>query len=43
LTARKLLLAVAALAGLALALGPELGTLDPAGMAPYFPFALDRG
>ena len=33
LTARKLLLAVAALAGLALALGPGLGTLDPAGVA----------
>src|SRR5687767_4084699 len=33
LTARKLLLAFVALAGLALALGPELGTLDPAGVA----------
>ncbi|HEX6012167.1 MAG TPA: DMT family transporter [Geminicoccaceae bacterium] len=33
LTARKLLLAVAALAGLALALGPGLGTLDSAGVA----------
>jgi drug/metabolite transporter (DMT)-like permease len=33
LTARKLLLASAALAGLALALGPGLGTLDPAGVA----------
>jgi drug/metabolite transporter (DMT)-like permease len=33
LTAGKLLLALAALAGLALALGPEFGTLDPAGVA----------
>jgi drug/metabolite transporter (DMT)-like permease len=33
LTARKVLLAFAALTGLALALGPGLGTLDPAGIA----------
>jgi drug/metabolite transporter (DMT)-like permease len=33
LTARKLLLALAALVGLALALGPGAGTLDPAGVA----------
>lgn len=33
LTGRKLLLATAALAGLALVLGPELGALDPAGVA----------
>lgn len=33
LTARKLLLALAALAGLALVLGPGFGTLNPAGVA----------
>jgi drug/metabolite transporter (DMT)-like permease len=33
LTARRLLLAFAVLAGLALALGPGFGTLDPAGVA----------
>jgi drug/metabolite transporter (DMT)-like permease len=33
LTARKLLLATAVLAGLAMALGPEAGALDPSGVA----------
>ena len=33
LTVRKLLLALLALAGLAAALGPEFGTLDPSGVA----------